>query len=91
MLPFPAVKKSICHQNLATYLFRAVLAWSLICADFSPDSDQNTFSLEEASLWIMNLYFKLKFLKDGFVLQTRSFWLLKTLTDGLVWITCGLL
>ncbi len=33
------------HQNPATYLFRAVLSCKccLICADFSPDSDQNTF------------------------------------------------
>ncbi len=43
----------------ATYLFRAVLACKqcLIGADFSPDSDQNTFSLEEALLWIMDSYF----------------------------------
>ncbi len=42
------------HQNPATYLFRAVLSCKrcLSCADFSPDSDQNTSSLEEALLWI---------------------------------------
>ncbi len=33
-------------------------AWS--DADFSPDSDQNTFSLEEALLWIMDSYFSKK-------------------------------
>ncbi len=76
------MKKSIScclsHQNPATYLFRAVLACKrcLIWADFSPDSDQNTFSLEEVLLWIC-------------FLQTRSFCLLKMLTDGLEW--CGLL
>ncbi len=36
------------HQNPATYLFRAFFASD---ADFSPDSDQNTFSLEEELLW----------------------------------------
>ncbi len=41
--------------------FWIVLAFkrSLICADFSPESDQNTFSLEEALLWIIkySMYF----------------------------------
>ncbi len=47
------------HQNPATYLFRSVLSckWCLICADFSPDSDQITFSLEEVLLWIEDSYF----------------------------------
>ncbi len=50
--------KCICcrlsHQNPATYLFRAVLSCKrcLICADFFPDSDQNTFSLQQVLLWI---------------------------------------
>ncbi len=50
-------------------LFRTVLTCKqcLICADFSPDSDQTTFSLEEALLWIMELYFSYKHLNDGFV------------------------
>ncbi len=47
----------VSHQNTSRYLFRAVLSCKrcLICADFSPDSDQNTFSLEEALLWIQIL------------------------------------
>ncbi len=50
--PSPVV---LLHQNPPTYLSRTV--WTvftckrcLICADFSPDSDQN--SLEKAILWI---------------------------------------
>ncbi len=55
----PQWKKCLSHQNPLTYLFRAVLACKrcLICADFSPDSDQTTFSLEVALLWIMDSYF----------------------------------
>ncbi len=49
-------------------------------ADFSPDSDQNTLSLEEALLWIID---------SPDLLQTRSFCLLQMITDGLEW--CGLL
>ncbi len=55
-------KKSIScclsHQNPVTYLFRAVLSCKrcLICADFTPDSDQNTFftggSITYYGLWI---------------------------------------
>ncbi len=62
----PEKKSIFCclsHQNPPTYLFRAVLDHfskrCLICADFSPDSDQTTFSPEEALLWIMDyLWFK---------------------------------
>ncbi len=50
----------------------------LICADFSPDSDQTTLSPEEALLWIIDSCW-----------ICFSFRLLKTLTDGLEW--CGLL
>ncbi len=37
----------------ATCLFRTVLELFqlVMCADFSPDSDQNTFKLQEALLW----------------------------------------
>ncbi len=47
------------HQNPATYLFRAVLVCKrcLICADFSPDSDQTTFHWRKCVLWIMDSYF----------------------------------
>ncbi len=100
---FPPVKKCIScclsHQNPHTYLFRAVLSCKrcLICADFSPDSDQTTFSLEEALLWIMDSYFSLKTYEKVLkglnywicFLQTCSFCLLQMLTDGLEW--CGLL
>ncbi len=39
-----------------TYLFRTVLARKqcLICAYFSPDSDETTFFLEKAILHIVN-------------------------------------
>ncbi len=35
-------------------MLRAALAYKqlMICADFSPDSDQSTLSLEEPLLWI---------------------------------------
>ncbi len=53
------------HQNQPTYLF--VLFWTifackqcLVCAYFSPDSEEMTFSLEEVILWIMDLYFSWK-------------------------------
>ncbi len=100
------LKKSISscrsHQNPRTYLFD--LFWTvmackrcLICADFSPDTDQTTFSLDETMLWIMDLFFGQKqwfevkkLLDDELVfLQTHSFCLLKTLIDGLE--CCGLL
>ncbi len=79
------------HQNPATYLFRAVLSCKrcLICADFSPDSDQNTFSLEEALIWIMDhIWVKNILMLDLFKLlssQDVNWW------TGVVWITCGLL
>ncbi len=47
------MKKSISwNQNPLTYLFRAVLVCKrcLICADFSPDSDQNTFFTAESNI-----------------------------------------
>ncbi len=73
-------KVNLLHQNPATYLFRAVLSCKccLICADFSPDSYQTTFSLDEALLLIMDS-----------ILLIRSFWFHEMLTDGLEW--CGLL
>ncbi len=63
------------------------------------DNTRWTFSLEEALLWIMDSYFSQKqwfkvkniLMMELFLTntQTRSFCLLKTLTDGLEW--CGLL
>ncbi len=54
----PPVKKyiSCClsHQNVFA------CKRCLICADFSPDSDQNTFSLKEALLWNMDSNFDQK-------------------------------
>ncbi len=81
------------HQNPPAYLFRTVLdcfcLWS-ICAYFSPDSDE-MISLEEAILWIEDLYFSQKqqfeacwwisYKHGGFLLH-------KTLIDGLE--SCGL-
>ncbi len=55
----PPVKRSIprCPQKPHTYLFRTVFAckWCLTCAQFSPDSDETTFSLKKAILWIEGL------------------------------------
>ncbi len=46
------------HQHICLDLFCTVVACKqcLICAYFYPDSDQKTFSLEEALLWIMDLF-----------------------------------
>ena len=90
------------RQNLDTYLFRAVLACKrcLTCAYFSPDSDQTTFTLEEALLWIMESYFSQK--QQLKVKNVLIMDLLLTITHlftshdinwwtGVVWITCGLL
>ncbi len=76
-------KSSIKTFLTATYLFRAVLSCKrcLICADFSPDSDQNTFSLQQALLWIMDSYFS-QFEVKNFLMDWFH---LKMLTDGLVW------
>ncbi len=89
IMMLPPVEKCIScclsHQNPATYLFRAVLAFKqcLICADFSPDSHQNTFSLEEA-LWIMDsCLFKNILMRDLSHLlssQDVNWW------TGVVWI-----
>ncbi len=81
------------HQHLCLELFCTVLACKrcLICADFSPDSDQTTFSLEGALLWIMDSHFirkqRVEVLMDLFLIC--SFCLLQMLTDGLE--CCGLL
>ncbi len=50
------------HQNSPSYFFRTVLAHKqcLFCAYFSPDSDETTFSLEKATLWIEISYFSQK-------------------------------
>ncbi len=90
IMMLPPVEKCIScclsHQNPVTYLFRAVLAFKqcLICADFSPDSHQNTFHWRKRyGLWT-HIY-----------LKTSQWWiclifcLLKMLTDGLEW--CDLL
>ncbi len=49
------MKKCICcclsHQNPATDLFRAVL----ICADFSPDSDQTSYYELWIHIWVKNI------------------------------------
>ncbi len=88
----PSVKKSIScclsNQNPATYLFRAVLSCKrcLICADFSPDSDQNTFSLRKHyyGLWTQILV-KNFLMMDLFQLLSSpdvNWW------TGVLWITC---
>ncbi len=86
-----SISCSLSHQNPATYLSRAVLACKLclICADFSPDSDQTRplFPLEEALLWTHILVENVLML-DLFQLLSSpdvNWW------TGVVWITCGLL
>ncbi len=81
----------------STKIFKKKKNWTvftykrcLICADFSPDSDKMTFSLEEAILWTINLYFKQKQrFNDGFIYYKHSCSLHKTWINGLDW--CGLL
>ncbi len=51
----------------SSHIFVVLSKRCLICAYFSPDSDQNTFSLEEALLWIIDSYFSYKHLNDGLV------------------------
>ncbi len=90
----PPVKKyiSCClsHQNVFA------CKCCLICADFSPDSDQNTFSLKEALLWNMDSNFDQKqWFEVRNVLMMDLFQLLSSQDvnwwTGVVWITCGLL
>ncbi len=64
----------------------------LICTYFSPASDEITFSLEKAILWIEDLRLKNVLMMDLFLTKTQLFisqfvnwW------TGEVWITCGLL
>ncbi len=78
IITFPPVKRQfpvvLSHQNQPKYLFRTVFPCKqcLICEYFSPDSDDTTVLLEEAILWMEELYLagsnslKLKCL-DGFV------------------------
>ncbi len=89
----PPVKDFISLWAIWTVL---ACKWCLICADFSPDSDQTMLSLEEVLLWIMDSYFSRKQwfeVKTSlwwiYFFQTHSFCLLQMLTDGLEW--CGLL
>ncbi len=45
----------------------------LICADFSPDSDEATFSLEKAKPWIEESYFSQKWKIDLFSSNMQLF------------------
>ncbi len=79
------------HQNPATYSFRAVLASKqcLICADFSPDSDQTTdlYFCQKQQFEVKNVLMLDLFLTNTQLLapQDVNWW------TGVVWITCGLL
>ncbi len=75
------------HQHICLELFQTCKR-CLICADFSPNSDEITFSLGQATLWIEDDGLKLKTSWWVCFLQTCSFSRHKTLTDGL---ECGLL
>ncbi len=89
------MKKSIScclsHQNPATYSFRAVLASKqcLICADFSPDSDQTTdlYFCQKQQFEVKNVLMLDLFLTNTQLLASQyvNWW------TGVVWITCGLL
>ncbi len=95
----PAVKKSLLlsshikiYKNICLEPFWTIFTCKrcLICAYFSPDSDETTFSLREALLWIID-YFGRSSWWICFS-QTCSFSLHKMLIDGLEsWITYGLL
>ncbi len=90
----PPVKKLIhfvvpSHRNPPTPLFKTVFNCKryMICAYFAPDSDNMTFSLEKALLWIEDSYFSRKFevesvLMMDLFLTNNSFSLHKMLTDG---------
>uniref|UniRef100_A0A8C1KYG1 Uncharacterized protein n=1 Tax=Cyprinus carpio TaxID=7962 RepID=A0A8C1KYG1_CYPCA len=43
----------VSHIKIQTHICLELFKRCLICADFSPDSHQNTFSLEEVLLWII--------------------------------------
>ncbi len=49
------------HLLLSLIKIQPCISLELFClvnaADFAPDSDQNTFSLEEELLWIIDSYF----------------------------------
>ncbi len=70
--------------------------WCLICAYFSPDSDQITFSLEKVILWIEDYFsrkqrFEVK--KSWWICTNRQFFASQDVNWWIevVWFTCGLL
>ncbi len=67
----------------------------MICADFSPDSNKMTFSLEEVILWIEDSYFSQKRWFEVQSISLIDFQLFNSQDinwwTGGVWITCGLL
>ncbi len=73
---------SLTSETRHIFVSSCVCKRCLICADFSPDSDQNTFT---GGRVIMD--YGLLFRKEA--MFKLSFSLHKTLTDGLEW--CGLL
>uniref|UniRef100_A0A8C2EZ50 Lanosterol 14-alpha demethylase n=1 Tax=Cyprinus carpio TaxID=7962 RepID=A0A8C2EZ50_CYPCA len=44
----------VSHIKIQTHICLELFKRCLICADFSPDSHQNTFSLQEVLLWIID-------------------------------------
>ncbi len=93
--PCPVV---LSHQNLPTYfcleLFWIVFACKqcLICAYFSPDSDETSIALKKAILWIEDLQFIIALMMDLF-LRNRQIFASQDINwwTGVVWITYGLL
>ncbi len=86
------------HPHICLELFWNAFACKrcLICVYFSPDSDETTFSLKKAILWIEDSHFSWKqwievknVLMMNLFNKIYIFLLHKTLLDGSEW--CGLL
>ncbi len=90
------------HPHICLELFWNAFACKrcLICVYFSPDSDETTFSLKKAILWIEDSHFSWKqWIEVKNVLMMNLFnkiYIFFTSQDvtwwiGVVWVTCGLL
>ncbi len=85
-------------KSLIQYLFSTVFAckWYQVYAHFSPDSNEMTFSLEKALLWIEDKYFGLKqqfevkiCLNDGFVSYKHAVFTLQNINVPIFWTMKG--
>ncbi len=71
--PFFTKLKAICINASTVYWTVWACKQFLICADFSPDSDEMTFSLKKAKLWIEESYFSQKLKMDLFCTNMQLF------------------